>query len=101
MRAVLNALRQSLGLHELPSRTLSLFHEMQVVTGSSKAVVNHGTCHQDVHDLMGIQPVVKSACYSWVLVMIPLLWNAHDIDYSASACQHLHENTLVLRRIQD
>jgi len=86
MRAMLEALRQSLDLHELPSRTLSLFHKMQVVTCSSKTVVNHGTCHQDVHDLMGIQPVVKSACCPRVLVVIPLLWNAHDIDYSAGAC---------------
>ncbi len=98
---MLKALKQSLGLHELPSRTLSLFHKVQVVTGSSKTVVNHGTCHQNVHDLMGVQPVVKSACYSWVLVVIPLLWNAHDIDYSACACEHLYENTLVFRCAQD
>ena len=98
MRAMLKAVKQSLGLHELPSRTLSLFHEVQVVTGSSKTVVNHGTCYQDVHDLMGIQPVVKFACNPWVLVVVPLLWNAHDIDYSAGACQHLHVDTLLFRR---
>ena len=75
--------------NDLPSRTLCLLHKMQVITCCANTVVSHGPCHQYVHEVVRVQPVIKLPWNPGICTMVPLLWNPHNVDNGTSKCQHL------------
>ena len=75
--------------NDLPSRTLCLLQEMQVIIYSAHTIVSHGPCHQYVHEVVRVQPIIKLSWYPGICTVVPLLRDPHYIDNGTCKCQHL------------
>ena len=79
-------LQGNLLCNDLPSRTLCLLQEMQVITCSANTVVSHSPCHQYVHEVVRVQPVIKLPWHPGICTVVPLLGNPHYIDNGTCKC---------------